>query len=291
MIEQIIKTNRPTLSPNSVKTYVSILNNLYKKMRPKSDYMPEFFNTHPDEVIAFLHDIKSAKRKTILSALVIYSLHNDIAVNKYRDLMMRDGIVYKNDLLKQKKTDTQQENWITQYQVKEIFNRLEKETKPIFKVGISPSDLEKVQDFIICAVYTMIPPRRLMDYTEFKVRNINENEDNYLTGMTFYFNKFKTAKFGLDSFIIPIKLKNIINKWMKIQDSDYLLSSRGKKISTPQLNLRMHRIFGKKVSVNALRHSFLSEIYKDVPALQEMTDTMHKMGQTNIQTALEYVKK
>lgn len=291
MIADIIKTNRPTLSPNSVKTYVSILNNLYKKMNPKSDFAPEFFNTHPNEVISFLHDIKSAKRKTILSALVIYSLHHDVPVNKYRDLMMRDGIVYKNDILKQKKTDTQSENWITQQETKDIFNRLERETKPIFKVGISSTDLEKVQDFMICAVYTMIPPRRLMDYTEFKLKNINEKEDNYMKGMTFYFNKFKTAKFGLDSFIIPIKLKNLIKKWMTIQDSDYLLSSRGKKISTPQLNLRMHRIFGKKVSVNALRHSFLSELYKDVPALEDMTDTMNKMGQTNIQTALEYVKK
>ena len=204
--------------------------------------------------------------------------------------MMRDGIVYKNDILKQKKTDSQQENWITQEETKEIFNRLEKETKPIFKVGISQSDIEKVQDFIIAAIYTMIPPRRLMDYTEFKIRNINENEDNFLKGTTFYFNKFKTAKFGLDSFIIPIKLKNIIRKWMTIQDSDYLLSARGRKISTPQLNLRMHRIFGKKISVNALRHSFLSEMYKDMPALQQMEKVAEEMGHS-VSTALEYVKK
>lgn len=290
MIAEIIKRNRENLSPNSVKTYTSILNNLYKKMNPKTDFAPDFFNRNPDRVIEFLHDYPPKKRKTILSALVVYSQGNNDTVDKYRTLMMKDGVTYKNEILKQKKTDTQTENWITQQETKDIFNRLERETKPIMKVGLSPADMDKVQDFIISAIYTMIPPRRLMDYTEFKLRNINDKEDNYMKGTSFYFNKFKTSRFGLDSFKIPIKLKNIIQKYMTLHDNDYLLFSRGKKISTPQLNLRLHRIFGNKVSVNALRHSFLSEMYAGMPALEEMDKVAHEMGH-NIQTALEYVKK
>lgn len=290
MIASVIKNNRPNLSDNSVKTYVSILNNLYKKMNPKMDYMPDFFNRNPDRVIEFLHDIKSAKRKTILAALVIYCQGHESAVNKYRDIMMKDGVIYKNEVLKQNKTDTQKDNWITQDEVKAIFNRLERETKPIFKPGLTPADMEKVQDFVISAIYSLIPPRRLMDYTEFKLRNINTTEDNYMKGTSFYFNKFKTAKYGLDSFKIPIRLKNIIAKYMTLHDNDYLLFTRGKKLSTPQLNLRLHRIFGNKVSVNALRHSFLSEMYSGMPALEQMNKIADEMGHS-VETALEYVKK
>ena len=133
-----------------------------------------------------------------------------------------------------------------------------------------------------------------MDYSEFKLKDFIENEDNYMKNGTFFFNKFKTAKFKKDSFKIPTKLKNLIQKWGKINnDSPYLLSqsrNKDKKISTSSLNSSLHRIFGKNVSVNILRHSYLSNYYKDTPALKEMNQLADQMGHS-VNTALEYVKK
>jgi len=45
-----------------------------------------------------------------------------------------------------------------------------------------------------------------------------------------------------------------------------------------------------KVSVNALRHSFLSNKYKNMPNLKEMLNTADDMGHSLMQ-AFEYVKK
>ena len=59
-----------------------------------------------------------------------------------------------------------------------------------------------------------IPPRRLIDYTEFKMREINPDTDNYMNKNTFIFNKYKTAKvYGKQTIDIPVQLRNILNKW------------------------------------------------------------------------------
>lgn len=292
---ETIKKHRPTLSDSSLVTYRSILTNLYKKIHPESNYDKTFFITHPRIVINFLKDIKPALRKTTLSALTVYTLEDENVSNLYRNQMMSDGRVSKNEVLGQEKTEKQKENWITQEEVLQTYSSLEKIVKPIFNDSgnLSTRDLEKIQDYIIASVYVLIPPRRLMDYTEFKLKDFVEGEDNYMKSSVFYFNKFKTAKFKKDSFKIPIKLKNIIVKWSKITDSPYLLfqsRNKDKKISTSSLNSALHRIFGKNVSVNILRHSYLTEYYKDTPALKDMNELSDQMGHS-ITTALEYVKK
>ena len=114
-----------------------------------------------------------------------------------------------------------------------------------------------------------------------------------MKGGIFFFNKFKTAKFKKDAFKVPTKLKNIITKWGRISNSPYLLfqsRNKDKNISPSFLNSSLHRIFGGKISVNNLRHSYLTEYYKDTPALKEMNQLADQMGHS-INTALEYVKK
>ena len=52
----------------------------------------------------------------------------------------------------------------------------------------------------------------------------------------------------------------------------------------------INSIFNKKVSTNLLRHMFLSNKYKDIPAIKELDETSTAMGH-DLRTALEmYVK-
>lgn len=293
---ETIKKHRPNLSDSSLKTYRSILTNLYKKIKPEDKYDKDYFITHPRQTIEFLKDVKPALRKTTLSALTVYTLDDEKVSTLYKIQMMKDGKLYNEEIITQEKSEKQADNWITQDEVIKIYNSLEKVIKPIFNDSgtLSTRDLEKIQDYIIASVYVLIPPRRLMDYSEFKLKDFIENEDNYMKNGTFFFNKFKTAKFKKDSFKVPTKLKNVIQKWGKINnDSPYLLSqsrNKDKKISTSSLNSSLHRIFGKNVSVNILRHSYLSNYYKDTPALKEMNQLADQMGHS-VNTALEYVKK
>lgn len=294
-----IKQHRPNLSDSSLKTYKSIITNLYKRMHPDATiYDINFFHTHPQEVADYLVDVKPGLRKTTYSALTVYTLSYPKVTAFFQDKMMRDGKVYKDEIDEQTKSEKQRKNWITQDEVKNKYKLLERVVHPVFNSysegDIIPTrDLEKIQDYIIMSIYVLIPPRRLLDYTEFKTSDFIEDEDNYLKNGTFFFNKFKTAKFKKDSFKIPIKLKNLIQKWTKISGSQWLLfQSRNKEkhISTSYLNSTLHRLFGNQVSVNDLRHSFLTEYYKDMPAINEMKEMNEKMGHSLIQS-LEYAKK
>ena len=290
-----IRKHRPKLSESSLVTYRSILFNLFKRMKPEEKYNKNYFITHPRQTIDFLRDIKPSLRKTTLSALTVYTLDDEKVSNLYRSQMMADGRISKNEILGQEKTEKQKDNWITQEEVLQKYNALERVTKPVFNDSetLSTRDLEKIQDYIIASVYVLIPPRRLLDFAEFKVKNFVVDQDNYMEKGIFYFNKFKTAKFKKDSFKIPTKLKNIIQKWAKITGSEWLLfqsRNKEKNISTSFLNSALHRIFGGKISVNNLRHSFLTAYYAQMPELKDMNQLADQMGHT-VLTALEYVKK
>lgn len=297
--EITIKNHRPNLSDSSLRTYKSILTNLFKRMKPdQTIYDKNYFINHPRDVIRFLKDIKPNLRKTSLSALTVYTLSDKNVSDIFRDQMLRDGKIYKENIESQEMTDKQRANWITQDEIKKIYVSLEKVIKPIFNNyeegdNIPIKDLERIQDYIIASIYVLIPPRRLTDYSEFKMKDINEDEDNYMKNGTFYFNKFKTAKFKKDSFKIPIKLKNIIQKWGKLTNSEWLLfqsRNKAKKISPSFLNTILHRIFGGSISVNNLRHSYLTEYFKDVPTLTDIKHINDQMGHSLVQS-LEYVKK
>jgi len=87
-------------------------------------------------------------------------------------------------------------------------------------------EYQQIQDLIIVAVLggLFIPPRRNLDYCCFKLKNINNDNDNYIDKNQFVFNTYKTAKFYKQQRVdIPKDLKTILTKWIKINPTDYLL--------------------------------------------------------------------
>ena len=110
----------------------------------------------------------------------------------------------------------------------------------------------------------------------------------------FCFNQYKTAKFYHKQDVeVPVTLKTVLNKWTKLINNDYLLFDSNNNPLTPvKLNQRLNKIFDGKISVNALRHSFLTDKYLNKPMtnLKDMNETAKEMGHSVMQ-ALEYVKK
>jgi hypothetical protein len=291
-ITDTIKKNRPNLSPSSIKTYFSILKNLYNRVYPDDEEIDiSKFGNHK-KILTFLKDMDGKNRKTILSALVVICEDNE----PYKEVMMSDGRKYNEEQKKQLKTEKQEDTWIEQDEIKTIFDKLYKDSKKLYKLGndMSMSDFQDIQNFIIACLVSgiYIPPRRSLDWTEMKVRNINKDSDNHMDKNKFIFNKYKTSKFyGKQEVNIPPELKRIIAKFLTINDTDYLLvDSKKQPLSPVKLNQRLNKIFGGKVSVNILRHSYLTDKYKDVPSLLDMEQTAENMGHS-VKEALEYVKK
>ena len=138
----------------------------------------------------------------------------------------------------------------------------------------------------------LMPPRRSLDYALLKQKNYDKNADNYYSRNKIYFNKYKTSnKYGLTAIDVPRELNAVLKKWLKINPSDYVLvSTHMNPLSSSQITRMLNKIFGKQVSVNMLRHIFLTNYYKDIPKLTEMQNVASKMGH-DVSTALEYVKK
>ena len=293
IILDYIKEKRPNISKSSLKTYESILRNLYEKVfgdDNEKSYHLKKFDTNSDKVINHLKNLEPNKRKTILSALVVITDNKD-----YRELMLDDIKEYNKQEAKQTKTDTQKENWINKDDLDKLYNVLRHNAKLLYqKENKSASDFQQIQDYIIISLYggEYIPPRRSKDYVNLKIKNIDHNE-NYIEKNEFVFNDYKTAKtYGEQRVKIPTELKRILNKWIKINPTDYLLFDISyKPLSNVKLNQRLNKLFGKKVGVNQMRKTFLSTKYGDlIDKKNELAIDFEKMGSSRNQENI-YIKK
>ena len=230
-LSEEIKKSRPSLSASSIKTYTSILRSLHNKIFDKecgavhTEMKLSDFKEH-ERILKFLKDMPANRRKTILSALVVLTDENT-----YRTIMNEDVVNYNHEIQKQQLTPEQKASWVSQTDIKNVFDELATHAKMLYTTlrvnttgkTLKPSDLQDIQKYVLMAVSSgiFIPPRRLLDYVCFKIKNINKSEDNYLDKNTFVFNKYKTSKtYGTQIIELPKELKAIIIKWIKVIQID-----------------------------------------------------------------------
>jgi len=294
-IKDFVKTKRPNLSAGTLTTYTSIITNLYKKVFGSTDkYDLEKFNTDYKEVLNFLKDIPADRRKTTLAAMVVI-VDEDVKDN-YRKQMMSDIEESRGQDILQKKSAKQEANWVSQQEIKEVYERLYSKIENLSKKNLTVESMTTIRDVILLALTSgiYIPPRRSQDWSEMKLKGINKDTDNYLLKNKFVFNTYKTAKtYGRETIDVPPDLQVLLKKYISLLPSgqEYLLvNGNGRKMTSVSIALALNKIFSKAVSVNMLRHSYLTEKYKDVPALTDMMDTARQMGHSLTQ-GLTYVKR
>jgi len=290
-LKEFIKDKRPNLSKQSVNTYASILKNLYIRVFGDDNIDINNYSKSKD-ILNHLKTIPPNKRKTVLSALVIIT-----DIPDYRNQMLKDIDTYTEDQHKQEKSEKQHDSWVEGDEVKMIYDKLAKEAKLLYKKpSLTMSDLQTIQNYIILSLLggIYIPPRRSKDYVDFKIHDIDKGHDNYLLSYNLIFNSYKTAKtYGRQIVTIPKELKTILTKWIKVNPTNYLLFDSNKnRLSNVKLNQRLNKLFDhKKVGVNQLRHTFLSDKYQDsIETNNKMADDLTKMGSSMIQEKV-YIKK
>ena len=291
-IKDYIKEQRPNLSKQSISTYTSILKNLYIKVFGDGDDIDIKKFSDTDKILEHLKTLEPNKRKTVLSALVILTDKKE-----YRDQMLNDIQSYNEEQHTQEKSDKQNASWVEGSEIKQLIDTLWKEVNLIYKkLLFTMHDYQTIQNYIILCLLggVYIPPRRSKDYVDFKIKNIDKSKDNYLIKNKLVFNSYKTAKtYGQQEIIVPPELLKILRKWIKCNPTDYLLFDSNKhQLSNVKLNQRLNKLFDhKKVSTNALRHTFLSEKYQStIKANNDMAKDMKDMGSSTIQERV-YIKK
>jgi len=284
-----LKKLRPTLSEGSLTTYCSILRSLHKRIFGGEIEKDDFDKT--ETILNHLENLQPNKRKTILSALVVISGKPD-----YRKEMLEDIKDYSDNAKKMEKSDSQSANWVSKNEILNLYNQHKQDAMSCYKKSkLNMNDLQTIQNFIILSLLggIFIAPRRSLDYTEFKIKNIDKSQDNYLEKHELIFNKYKTAKFYDEQRVaIPKELKSILTKWIKNNDIDYLLfDNNGQKLTSVKLNQRLNKIFLKNCSVNILRHVYLTDKFGDEIERKSAMDKVAKnMGTSSAQVIGTYIK-
>ncbi len=300
-IAKRLRENKPYIGQSSINTYTSLIANLYTNMDQEGSPL-EFFNKNYRKVTKYIQDhyTSASGIKTRMAALISYC-SNENAIDFYREVMNENMAKQKEIYRSQKLTPAEKKNWIDYTEIEETLDLLKRKTNALFK-GVSSENiqmakLQEAQQYIILCLYVLIPPRRLMDYTEMMCKNYDPETDNFIERTQpwhFVFNKFKTAKSkGRQEISIPDRLKEVLKKWIKIsgKHSDYLLFDRnGNKLTVSQLQHRINGIFsGRKISVNVIRHSYLTHRFGDEEKIAEKEQLAEQMGHSIGQQS-EYVK-
>lgn len=288
---EILKKKRSHLSDGSLKTYKSILTNVYRKCYPDDDSidLKKFDNT--TTIMEHLKDIPFNKRKTTLAALVVLTDKPE-----YSKLMV-DDIKEYNDEKQSQKADGKFTDMLKIADVEAIFKKLEADAKHMYKSKMyTMNDLQKIQNYILLALTGGLfqAPRRSLDWI-MKFRNYDIEKENYvdMKKKQFIFNVFKTQKNkGSQTIDISKPLFAILKKWISVlpETQDYLLFDNKSTHLTPsQITHRLNDVFGKPISTSMLRHIYLTSKFSDVN-LKELVKTAEEMGNSPMQ-ALEYVKR
>lgn len=299
-LAEIFQANRPTLSAGSIRTYCSLISNLAKQMNLTLD-KPADVIEHYKDILEALKDQPSRTRKTRLAALVVFvdkHANSEHAIEAFRKKMMEDIQVADKENDEQQMTERQKEGLMSMKDIKNKYNELKKEVTPLLKLEtLDKKQFQRVQLYVLLSCLLLIPPRRSLDWTEFKLRNVNDDA-NYMKiqnrKAVFVFNVYKTVrKYGQQQVAVPPTLRTLLTTWKKLNPHDYLLMnvSQTNKISSTTITQLLHDFFERPLSTSMLRHIFLTEEYKDVPAIKDMKQRAHDMGH-DLRTALgTYVKK
>lgn len=302
VLTKAIKDNKPKISDSTLKTYTSTLKAFYYRHHKSDETLKISWFEDQDKIIDLLKDANVNSRKTMFSAIISMIKDNE----KYKKAMMEDITAKKEEMVNQEKSATQQENWM---EYSEIIKKVDSELAKCMPLLTSHAghldsmEMQKLTGLVILCLTTgkYIPPRRNMDLNLLKYKNYDDKKDNYVQIdphkqiYNLVFNKYKTDKTYQGQVIeIPVALRPILIDFIRHKsedDGDFLLTKRnGSPFQNNDLGKVLEGFFKKKIGTSMLRHIYLSEKYKDLPALNEMKETAREMGHS-VGQALEYIKK
>jgi len=291
-----IRHNRPSITDSSVKTYVSLLSNLYYREHSRDEPIDLSFFKDEEHIMDALKDKTPQSRKTVLAAIIVLN-GKDHKHELLSTKMMADGKISDQELLEQNKTKKQEDNWEDYDKIKQLQNAYEVEAlkKLSTKGAIDHTAREFLTRYMMLTLSSGVyfPPRR-SEMIHIKMKDVDKEKDNYIDLSTneIVYNQYKTVKkYGQQRVKFPPAFKAIVKKYLaKMSGQTYLLERQGIPFLATELTREMYKIFGKNISTSMLRHIYLSSVYQDVPALKEMEERAAEMGHSFSQ-AMQYVKK
>lgn len=318
---EIIKKYKPDIKDSSINAYLNTIKKISRELFNSDKYSLKYFKD-TDTIIEYLESIPViATRKNITTAIIVVlkaNLHSTsdpenknkieqllpIYTNYHKDLAVKQNDSY----LDNKKTEKEENNWITQ---KEIFDKIEELHKKLgnltkktvqFK-GNKRTYVDTFQMYLVLNLYTMIPPIR-NDFANLEIidSEIYSDKINYINLKTkeLILTNYKTVKsYGVKKLPLPDDLIKLIEKYIKVRTT-YLGESKTLLINTTNLEPMkpngltkyLNKIFApKKVSTTLLRKSYISFKYPVDHTMREREQDSIFMGHSVGMASSVYSKK
>jgi hypothetical protein len=179
------------------------------------------------------------------------------------------------------KSEKQVDNWLSQDLIKQKQTEYMKYLPKKSKKELTETEYDNLLHLLILSLYTLIPPRRILDYIGMMITD--DDKANTYNKSIFTFRNYKTAgTYKTQIEVVPKELNDIIKVYLKYKPkNDYFLSFYdGKPMNhSNQITRILNKIFsedGKKISVNMLRNIFLTDKFS--PAIKEMEQIASQMG-------------
>ena len=273
------------IKANSLKAYLIAIKKLNEYMTD-DEYKNLDFLKDEDKVIEYLDTTFALTTQknylaSIIVALTAFGKKYDDEVIGYRNRLDELNEKYNSEISKNEKNEKQDKNWMSLKQLRHVLNQYKSdltERGSFKKEVLSKKEMNILQMWVVGNLYLNDdnPPTRL-DYGNMRIIKNEEYEklkeeelkDNYLViksrnSKFFSFGNYKTDKtYSTQKIPLGKKLNSIINIWLKYNKNGSLLNdSKGNSMSSNQLGKYITKVFkpsGKNISVNLLRHIFISE--------------------------------
>lgn len=249
-----------------------------------------YLTTNPviGDIIDYINSVSNlnTRANSACAISVLYQTYPSSGVNlavvsECRELIKKTKIAIDLELEKNKKTEVQQNNWISHKNIQTLIKKQLEVCTEIMNNGFSgkKSTVKQVQACIIQCLYMLDPenPPVRCDYC-MKVLYGNQRlsafcianeKQNYLLvnsgSMTFVFNQYKTKKhYGRKIIKVGDQLYHLLKLWLKYKsDPIHLLeNTRNAPLNPNNLGKYITDAFStlnKKLTVDTLRHIFISD--------------------------------
>ena len=294
-LEQQLVTHRG-VSASTASNYVRQLAILAGKPFRTLAFLKDY-----DPIVKKISEYADSTKATVLAAIVsALTLYKDKptysgAYNFYYDRMMAQVNANRQKDTSMKSVK-QQDNWLTWEEVLKKRGELAKVADEAGKAKVlSPAQWLGALTHLLLSLYTMLPPRRNLDYQEMVVvkkwKDDLPADVNYydIAGQRFIFNKYKTSKtYGRQEVSIKEnpELKSILSNYLKIHPRRkeavfrLLVSPEGGSLDSANAITRLlNKAFGKKVGSSMLRHIYLSSKYNISEMKKDASEMAHSMDQ------------
>jgi integrase len=265
-----------TIKKTTVKQQLTKVRNLYKTMIGGDKFDLSFLK-EKDDVIKYINEkYKTAESKNTNIQAIASILQVMPEYKKEYEYYSKYSTEARQDITKDNQknlmTEKEKENLISWPKILELTNK-------------NMDSLSKV----ITSIYTLIPPRRAQAIGDLVIgdkENMNSillNKNNIPTYIVF--RDYKTAKtYGDQKFRIPCELGLILSNYIEeyeLKPGQPLFPTRDGK---PYKNFSemVSNVFkketGKKLTVNLLRHAYVSNLLKSNPSKEQLIEASEKLA-------------